>query len=45
MDNDWLTVAKQGNLTLDANTTVLVDFFDSMERKTLGTEQEFQART
>lgn len=38
MDDAWLTVAKQGNLTLDPNTTVLVDFFDSMERKTLGSQ-------
>lgn len=45
MDDAWLTVAKQGNLTLDPNTNVLADFYDSMERKTFGTEQEYNSRT
>ena len=45
LDEEWLGIAKQGNLVLDSNTKALVEFFEFFERKTLGTLQEEQERS
>jgi hypothetical protein len=45
LDEEWLTVAKEGKLVLDPNTKALVEFLDFFERKTLGTPQEEEERS
>ena len=44
LDEDWLSIAKQGKLILDPNTKALVEFFEFFERKTLGTKEEEDCR-